>query len=348
MKTATLTLAALVAFTAQAGDSTGRITGKVRNKAGQPVPDAVIVLVQKDINQRREIKVRADGSFIQVGLNPKEFEMTVSAPGYQDFKERIKIMLADALVKDIVLYKAGEAAPGPEGPGKAVVVEDPGAGPYNAAVEAFGQAAAEYKDRKYNEALPLLEVAYQSAQESIALAKNAELKADAEKALILIERPYAVAMAEVGLARESKRDLLPKATPILEKIVLAGSVDGKANPKEGHLISLLAKIGKVNGNKDMEKKYQTMLDVIVGPQPELPYNEGVNAFNAGNNKAAREHVMKAIDVDPKFAESYWLLGILDYADGKVAAAKANFKKYLELAPSGAKAGDVRAMLAELK
>lgn len=323
-------------------DGQGRIRGKITNKAGKPVPEAKVSLTQIDINQKRELKVASDGTYSQAGLNPKEFNVVVTAPGYADFQKVVKIPLDNVIVEDIVLSTTKEAPP------TTAVVEDPGSAAYSAGRDAYETATPLFQQQKYSEALPLMELAYQNIQESAQNAKDTELKEDARKALVSVERVYAITAAEVGLANSSKRDLFAKATPILEKYVTAGLIEGKPNPKDGSLISALMRIGKETGDKAMEKKYQGYYETLAGPQPTIPYNEGVNAFNAGHMKEAREHVMRAVAVDPKFADSYWLLGVLDFADNKLASAKANLKKYLELAPTGAKAGEVKEMLRELK
>lgn len=338
---AALMVCAVVSLNAQ---STGRISGKITDKAGKPVPEAKVVMTQIDINQTREIKVKADGTYFQVGLNPKEFNIKVTAPGFVDFQDVVKIPLDNVVVKDVTMLTSQEA----KGTGVATVIEDPGSAGYNAGREAYESATGLFQAKKFTEAFPLMELAYQNMKEASELAKDKGLKEDATNALVSVERVYAVTAGEVALASPAKKDLFPKIIPILEKHVKAGLTEGKANPKDGNLILMLTRIGKDTGDKELVKKYQPLLDQLVGPQPQIPYNEGVTAFNAGKMKEAREHVMQAISVDAKFPDSYWLLGVLDFASNNLNGAKANLRKYLELAPTGPKAAEVKDMLRELK
>ena len=82
-------------------------------------------------------------------------------------------------------------------------------------------------------------------------------------------------------------------------------------------------------------------------RPERAYNDAVAAWNAGRAALAMEGVKKAMSIDPMFPDSYYLLGLLEVGKGDLKASKAAFKKYLELAPTGRKAAEVRTILKEL-
>jgi lipoprotein NlpI len=92
--------------------------------------------------------------------------------------------------------------------------------------------------------------------------------------------------------------------------------------------------------------YTEMVDKIYGPQVGNAYNRGVDLFNAGKTSEAKPHLRRAIEIDPKFAESYYLLGLCEIGDGDLAAGKTNFQKYLELAPNGKYASEIKEMLAD--
>lgn len=90
------------------------------------------------------------------------------------------------------------------------------------------------------------------------------------------------------------------------------------------------------------------------PEPAVAYfNLCATQYNIGNMAAAEAACDKAIAADPKMADAYFIKGSALYGDGK-SDAKGNFvlppgtvealKKYMELAPEGAHAGDVKAML----
>lgn len=318
-------------------DSTGRISGKITGKDGKPVPSAKVTIKRVDINWTKDLKVSDKGSFMQVGLDPKEFDLQVSAEGFTSFVERVKIPLGDVLVKDIVLLTPAEANKAAVASGKAVVTEDPGASLDSTGSDAFNQAVELFNDKKFSEALPLVELAYQSLKESAEKTKDETAKADVVKKLATVERTYAVTMFEVGSASESRQELLEKAKPILEKNLAS-------NAKDTRSLDALLKIAKTQKDKEAEKKYQAMVDAILGPRPEVAYNEGVNAYNAGHMKAAKEQFIKAIEIDPKFADSYFLLGMVEYAENNLKGTKSHLLKYLELAPNGKEAATAKEML----
>ena len=87
---------------------------------------------------------------------------------------------------------------------------------------------------------------------------------------------------------------------------------------------------------------------LLGPRPELAYNEAVNAVNKEQFKAAKEHLTKAIALDPNFADSYYLMGIVEFSLNNPKAARASFLKYQEKAPNGSKKAEVKEFLKELK
>ncbi|HET8901439.1 MAG TPA: tetratricopeptide repeat protein, partial [Holophagaceae bacterium] len=95
-------------------------------------------------------------------------------------------------------------------------------------------------------------------------------------------------------------------------------------------------------------KYQGILNTATGTSnASVPYNDGVKAFNANRFKEAKQHLLKAVEADPSFPDSYYLLGIIDMNQGNMVGAKAHFKKYIELAPNGSHAEEVKGALSAL-
>lgn len=318
-------------------DTSGRISGKVTSKDGKPVISAKITIKRVDINWVKELKVSEKGTFMQVGLDPKEFDLLIAADGFNSYLERVKIPLGDVLVREIVLLTPAEAAKAGNGTPQTVVVDDPGASLDSTGSDAFNQSVELFNEKKYTEALPLVELAYQSLKESAEKTKDEQAKTDVIKKLGTVERTLAITYFEVGIASESKQNLLDKAKPVLEKNLAANSKDIRA-------LDALLKIAKAQKDKEAEKKYQAIVDGIYGPRPEVAYNEGVNAFNAGNMKEAKEHFLKAIEISPAFADSYYLLGMVEFSNNNLKGTKAHLLKYLELAPNGKEAGTAREML----
>jgi ethanolamine utilization microcompartment shell protein EutL len=316
-------------------DTTGRIAGKVINKKGEALPQALVTIRRLDIKWSKEIKPSASGTFLQVGLEPKEFELRVSCKGYADYVEVVKIPLGDTLMKNVTLLTLDESAAA-----SGVVktpVDDPGVKAENEATEAFNKAVTLYNERKYQEAQPLLASAQAKFMESIEKTKDEEVKATLRVTLVKIDRVLGIVYGENFLAQPASVELAAKAVPLLEKALERKADDGQA-------LQTLVSIGKARNDQELLKKYQPQLDKILGPRPELAYNDAVAAFNAGDMATAKANLKKAIAADPKFAESYYLLGMVEYGLNNLKGTKDAFLKYLEIAPTGKKAAEVKEML----
>jgi Tfp pilus assembly protein PilF len=56
---------------------------------------------------------------------------------------------------------------------------------------------------------------------------------------------------------------------------------------------------------------------------------------------------KALEIDPSIAEAYVLIGTAEQMSGHAAEARAAYERYLELAPDGKHADELKAIVAEL-
>lgn len=70
-------------------------------------------------------------------------------------------------------------------------------------------------------------------------------------------------------------------------------------------------------------------------------------FERGRARQALDWAKKAVALDAERADAYVYLGGAEQAAGRSAAAKAAYKRYLQLAPQGRYAADLRAVLANL-
>jgi len=323
-----------------AAESTGRLAGKVVGKDGKPIANAVLKLERVDIAWTKEIKVTDKGTFIQVGLEPREFFITVSAPGFASTaKMKRKIPLADTLTENFTLFTMDEARA--EGVKQAAASADPGEAREAEGSDAFNNGVSFYNEQKYAEALPQVETAYLKLKEAASLMKDPAAKAEVEAKVPNIERVYGICLAEVAKRDPERKALAAKAEPFLVAAF-------ERNPKDQRVVNALVDVGTVKGDAPLTAKYQAALDGLLGPRPELAYNEAVNAVNKEQFKAAKEHLTKAIALDPNFADSYYLMGIVEFSLNNPKAARASFLKYQEKAPNGSKKAEVKEFLKELK
>lgn len=312
-------------------ETTGRISGKVQAKDGKPIAGAKVILKRLDRAWTKELVSDKKGSFLQVGLEPKEFELTAKAEGYVDYKENIKIPLGDVLIKDITLLTPAEArTAAPAASGAQAVPEDPGAALDAEGREAFNTAIPFYNEGKYEEALPHVDKAYKTLTDAMTKLKDEAAKAELAPELLKIERVLGICIAQAGAKKEEAEPYLLKA---LER-----------NPKDERVIAGLIETSKAKADKAAEQKYTAMLEAIQGPNPDVIYNKGVIAFNDGKTKEAKAHLLKTLEVDPKYAEAHFLLAMVDFGENNLHGTKQHLEKYVELAPAGKNAATAREML----
>lgn len=310
-------------------DTTGRIGGKITSSDGKPVLNATIVLKRVGASWTKEIKVDANGSFFQVGLEPKDFEVTVTAPGFAPHKETVKIPLGEIKNMSVVMKTPAEAAAAPT---SGAVMDNSGAKAENDATDAYNTAAEFYSSKEYASALAPAELAHSGFKTSLETAKD-ETKADLEEKLQKASRLLGMVHFQAGKKDEARKLL----DPIIEK-----------NPKDGVVVTALLVIAKDAKDKAGQAKYQALLDSIEGPRPENAYNEGVVALNAGDYKGAKAGALKALGVKADYADAYYIIGIAEYGMSNLKGAKEALQKYMALAPTGPKAGEVKEMLKELR
>ena len=75
------------------------------------------------------------------------------------------------------------------------------------------------------------------------------------------------------------------------------------------------------------------------------YNLGATLINRNQQQEAIEPFKKAIELDPKYANAYYQLGLIMIGkESTMAEAETYLKKYLELAPTGQDADTAKALL----
>jgi tetratricopeptide (TPR) repeat protein len=107
---------------------------------------------------------------------------------------------------------------------------------------------------------------------------------------------------------------------------------------------MVAEIELSKGNLDAGKAALDKVppDKITDPGPYL--NMGIILYNKKQAAAAEEAFNKALAVNADLADAYYYRALARLQLKRIPEAKADLKKYLELAPTGADAADAKELL----
>jgi tetratricopeptide (TPR) repeat protein len=331
----TVTLLFLAATaTAWSQATAGKIQGKVTD-GGKPVPNADVVLTNSATGRTFKFKSDKDGQVSGVGIPFGDYDEEVSA-GEKHYKTKVRIQGEGGAVDDVSVEMSS---------GK------PGAGPSKEEIEKLKA------EREKGMSINALIAQYNAAQ----TAKNWQEAADILKKMIAAEPnrwEYQKALGDnqlnLGQYQEAA-DTYEKVIPLAEN---ATKTDPKADPAKAK-----AAVGQMltsEGNAYLKlKKNDKAIEAYtkaaaMDPNPGTAYfNICATQYNTGNTQGALAACDKAIAADPNRADAYFIKGSLMVGeskldkDGKLQATPGTseaLNKYLELAPDGPHAGDVKAML----
>ncbi|HXB55839.1 MAG TPA: tetratricopeptide repeat protein [Vicinamibacteria bacterium] len=273
---------------------TGSARGRVANDQGQPIVEAKVEIeFTGGLTRKYETKTNKKGEFIQVGMPPGTYKVTVNKEGYQGSFIELKINLGDPTqVPDFKLKalsaaqsQAQKAASGggqdDVGASFKKAVELARAGQYDEAEAAYKELLA--KDPSIPEVQYNLGLLYRRKKD-VPAAEAAFLKA------IELRPGYPAAYLELSNTYQNSGQLA-KAVELMTKIAADNPGDAK-----------------------------------------LQFGLGEAAFNSGKYDEAGAAFQKAGQLDPSLPEVYYYLGTLAVTQNKVAEAVANLEKYLSMNP----------------
>ncbi len=129
--------------------TTGKLSGVVRDGQGNPVEKAVVNVVStKTSAMSYELKTNKEGKFLQVGIIPGYFQISVKKEGYLPRSVEVKVSLAEETTIEIRLDTADEVA----------------LRSVSAADQAFLKGNKLYGEQKYAEAAAAFEEAVKLSQ----------------------------------------------------------------------------------------------------------------------------------------------------------------------------------------
>jgi tetratricopeptide (TPR) repeat protein len=322
------------ATTAWCQATAGKVQGTITD-GGKPVANADVVLTS--IANGRTFKLKSDknGQVTGVGIPFGDYNEEVSA-GEKRFKKQVRIQGEGGAIDNISVELTS---------GK------PGAGPSKEELEKMKTE----RDKAINENALI-------AQLNPALQAKDWATAEPILTKLIAMNPnrwdYQQALGNAQVSEGKFEDAVAtfeKAIPIAEN---ATKTDPKADPAKikAGVAQMLASEG--NAYLKLKKNDQAIAAYTkaasMDPNPGTAYfNICATQYNSGNTQGALAACDKAIAADPTRADAYFIKGSLMLGDskqdkdGKLQAPSGTseaLNKYLELAPDGPHANDVKAML----
>jgi tetratricopeptide (TPR) repeat protein len=322
--------------TAWSQATAGKVQGTITD-GGKPVANAEVVLT--NIGNGRTFKMKSDqnGQVSGVGIPFGDYNEEVTA-GEKRFKGQVRIQGEGGAVDSISVELTS---------GK------PGAGPSKEEMEKMKA------EREKGMSLNALIVQYNAAQ----TAKNWQQAADILKQMITAapthwEYQQALGNMQFNLGQYQEAvDTYEKVIPLAQN---ATKTDPKADPAKAK-----AAVGQMltsEGNAYLKLKKSPEAVAAFAKAAEMDPNPGTaywnicaTQYNTGDMKGASASCDKAIAADPNKADAYFIKGsaLIGMSDGKLDAqghyialpgTKEALNKYLELAPDGPHAGEVKQMM----
>jgi tetratricopeptide (TPR) repeat protein len=321
-----------------------RAEGKVTN-AGKPVPDVQVVLTFQDNGKQSKVKTDKTGAFFFIGLTRGAYTADVfDAFGKALFHKKDYQFLGTGGAVDQLDIDISSA----EGQPKITAAEVEAIKAQNAKATSINALIAQYNAamsaKNWTEAIPPLQAMIASDPtrwDYIQALGNMQSNAEHyEDAVQTYDKGIQVAQGYVSGATP-KDPKNPMTEPAKAK---AGMGQMLASQGNAYL--------KLKKNPEAIAAYTKAAEL--DPNPGIAYfNICATQYNMGNMDGAAAACDKAIQADPKKAEAYFIKGSALYGNGKLDANNKYvvppgttdaLKKYLELAPDGGHANDVKAML----
>jgi Flp pilus assembly protein TadD len=155
----------------------------------------------------------------------------------------------------------------------------------------------------------------------------------------------AACFAKLGDIYVKKNDLTNAEPAYLKAIEI--------DPTQAGVYNALASVYNTQKKFDDAAKMSAKANELAGASAtgnnaDSIYNQGIIFWNQGKIAEAKAQFAKAVELDPKMADAQYWYGMALVNEGKLPDAKKPFTEYLKLAPTGQYADTAKAMLAMIK
>jgi tetratricopeptide (TPR) repeat protein len=338
-------LAAFSAISAMPQAMLVRVSGTVTD-GKKPLPDAEIVFTNLSTNKTYKGKTGKDGSYVIVGVERTNYQVEVTnSTGELLFKQRRSITAEGAGMQTLDVDVSQGSTPGKVTKEQQAAIDAVKA--QNAKAEGMNsliaQAQAAMAAKNDQAAVPVLTQLTQMDpnrwQFFSALGNSHANLGQYDEAIQSYEK--GIQVAQNVLAGTVKDPKNPDADPVKAKTGLSQMLQQEGN-------SYL----KLKKNPEAIAAFEKA--AALDPNPGAAYfNICATQYNSGNTEGAVAACNKAIAADPNRADAYFIKGSLMVGqgtqgkDGKYTVPDGTaeaLNKYLELAPDGPHANDVKEML----
>jgi tetratricopeptide (TPR) repeat protein len=227
-----------------------------------------------------------------------------------------------------------------------VDIEAPGYAPKKVSIDLPSESARlapiEIKLEKAQPSGPSPEVmaALEKGEAAYKEGRFADARAEFEKLLALRPDLATTIHQRIGFAYIQEKEYA-KGLEHLQKVL-------DAEPGNALVRGIMAQAALEGGMLDRGMELLKGIDESTVKSPDLFFNIGVNFVNANKPEEAISYFTKAVTVDPAYADGYFRRGLAYIGLGKVAEAKADLNKLLELQPDGPQADLAKKALAQMK
>lgn len=288
-----------------------RIWGTITDENGKPVPGVKLIVTLPGVESYRVEEVSgSDGSYAVTILDAtRTYAYRFEKEGYQPVEQSFKVPINSNERRDVVILSLEEARRrGPSG--RELSAEDKAVLVFNEGAEAAQQGD--------------LATARAKIEEAVKLNPNLAAAHTALAAMSFTDKDYAAAVAEAEKARE----LDPTDVKAL-RVLAEGYHELGDKEKAAAASQALAAADPKAGAMDL-------------------FNQGIREYNEGNMDKARGLFEQALEGDPGFAKTHYMLGMCYVSSGDSAKAKQHLETFLAMAPGDADAATAKEMLGYLK
>jgi Flp pilus assembly protein TadD len=337
---------------------TGRLQGNVFDKAtGKPIAGATVTIGFSSGNTRPiVVKTDSKGHWAAIGMTSGQWNVDITAPGYVTSRGTASISevtTAPPIRTQLEPEAKAEPAPAVAAPASPSVPKE--------AVDAIKEAQDLVKIAA-GDVITTTQPSATGAPTAVSHTVTAdEVKDNAKRAVADLEKALPMIPEDTQDLRDVKNQVMQvlaqayyKAGDVKSAIATFEKLDTTdpmpATPDAAHTTRevLLANLYLENGQLEQGKALLDKLPSSAITDPTAYTNIGILFLNKNNPADAATYFTRAIQLDPKRAETYYYRGLAEVQMKKNKEARADLEQVVALSPNSSEAHDAKQLLANLK